>query len=176
MSKGRKAVELLTSTDYTMGFLHIKAVDEAGHDKSVELKIEYIEKSDDMIGNVIQELQKDELLGERDYTIVLTGDHTTPVLLGEHSHEPVPFTMSHVASHAGSTIPQGIRIDQVTRFDEAAVAHGFIGQICGAGVMDILRQYMGLTSDGDSSGGRREEGNQGLFVEESARSGRGRCG
>jgi len=29
-------------------------------------------------------------------SIVVTGDHSTPVEFGDHSHEPVPFTIAHV--------------------------------------------------------------------------------
>ena len=30
------------------------------------------------------------------YCIVVTGDHSTPVEFGDHSHEPVPFAIAHV--------------------------------------------------------------------------------
>lgn len=29
-------------------------------------------------------------------SIVVTGDHSTPVEFGDHSHEPVPFAIAHV--------------------------------------------------------------------------------
>jgi len=30
------------------------------------------------------------------YSICVTGDHSTPVIFGDHSHEPVPFAIAHV--------------------------------------------------------------------------------
>ena len=30
------------------------------------------------------------------YSVVVTGDHSTPVEFGDHSHEPVPFAIAHV--------------------------------------------------------------------------------
>lgn len=39
-NKAEKAVEKITSGDYQYGFVHIKAVDDAGHDKNMKIKIE----------------------------------------------------------------------------------------------------------------------------------------
>lgn len=30
------------------------------------------------------------------YSVLLTGDHSTPVMFGDHSHEPVPLAMARV--------------------------------------------------------------------------------
>lgn len=38
-NKARKAIELITREDYDFGFVHIKAVDDAGHDKNLQMKI-----------------------------------------------------------------------------------------------------------------------------------------
>ncbi len=40
--------------DYDFGFVHIKAVDEAGHDKNLEKKLKYLEKSDQMIEHFLK--------------------------------------------------------------------------------------------------------------------------
>lgn len=34
-NKALKAIELLSTSDYDYGFLHVKAVDDAGHDKNL---------------------------------------------------------------------------------------------------------------------------------------------
>ena len=39
-NKMKKAAELFANTDYTFGFVHIKAIDDAGHDKSFKIKTE----------------------------------------------------------------------------------------------------------------------------------------
>jgi len=38
--KMTKAVELITSGAYDFGFVHIKAVDDAGHDKKLDIKVQ----------------------------------------------------------------------------------------------------------------------------------------
>ena len=38
-NKALKAIELLSSNDYDFGFLHVKATDDAGHDKNLNMKI-----------------------------------------------------------------------------------------------------------------------------------------
>jgi 2,3-bisphosphoglycerate-independent phosphoglycerate mutase len=38
-NKMATAVELITSDKYDFGFVHIKAVDDAGHDKNPDLKV-----------------------------------------------------------------------------------------------------------------------------------------
>lgn len=78
-NKALKAIEAITSQDYDFGFVHVKAVDDAGHDKSLKIKIEQLEKVDVALRLII------DALGERSnekeqYIICVTGDHTTPVI------------------------------------------------------------------------------------------------
>ncbi|KAG0879602.1 hypothetical protein G6F16_000029 [Rhizopus arrhizus] len=89
-AKAQSCIKNITSNEYDFGFCHLKAVDEAGHDKDVTKKIYYLERIDEMIGLVLQELN--QRLDES-YTVVVTGDHTTPALYGDHSCEPVPFCL-----------------------------------------------------------------------------------
>jgi len=35
MNKAKKAVEMITKDDFDFGFVHIKAIDDAGHDKNL---------------------------------------------------------------------------------------------------------------------------------------------
>jgi hypothetical protein len=35
------------------------------------------------------------------FLVIVTGDHSTPVLFGDHSFEPVPFTVAHVSHVVG---------------------------------------------------------------------------
>ena len=32
----------------------------------------------------------------RRFAVCITGDHSTPAVFGDHSHEPVPFCLAHV--------------------------------------------------------------------------------
>lgn len=39
-NKAKYAIEKVTKEEYKFGFIHIKAVDDAGHDKNMKMKIE----------------------------------------------------------------------------------------------------------------------------------------
>lgn len=81
-------IYLTNLTEFNFCFLHIKAVDDAGHDKSCEKKILYLEKVDQMIGTFYSLIQPNQ-----NFVVCVTGDHTTPVEIGDHTFEPVPFMM-----------------------------------------------------------------------------------
>lgn len=70
-------------------YLHIEAPDECGHQQDLAGKIQAIEKVDMVLGQVRQGLEK---LG-KDYTICVTADHPTPISLGTHTSDPVPFVI-----------------------------------------------------------------------------------
>lgn len=38
-NKALKAIELITQDAYDFGFVHIKAIDDAGHDKNLQMKV-----------------------------------------------------------------------------------------------------------------------------------------
>lgn len=78
---------------YDFGFLHIKAIDDAGHDKASVLKVRGLEAVDKAVGQLTKLLWLAERTGKFHYYICVTGDHSTPVEYGDHSFEPVPFTL-----------------------------------------------------------------------------------
>lgn len=78
---------------YDFGFLHIKAIDDAGHDKASVLKVRGLEAVDKAIGQLTKLLWLAQKTGNFEYYICVTGDHSTPVEYGDHSFEPVPFTL-----------------------------------------------------------------------------------
>jgi len=92
--KAEAVAQLLQSEKYDFVFLHVKAVDDAGHDKNLGLKLAFLEVVDTMIGQLIRLLAPSA--DKVSYKIVITGDHSTPVEFGDHSHEPVPFAMADV--------------------------------------------------------------------------------
>lgn len=109
--KANAMAQAMIHEEYDFGFLHVKAVDDAGHDKRLDLKIDFIELVDTMIGQLVRMLYN---AGE-DAVIAVTGDHSTPVEFGDHSFEPVPFAMSTVnaicdmlgGDEGLSVLPQG---------------------------------------------------------------------
>lgn len=117
VKKGKKAVELLEA-GFEFVFLHIKAVDDAGHDKSLDLKLKYLAKVDEMVAYLIAHLKQETL-------IALTGDHTTPWSYGDHTFEPVPFAFSRL-----SWI-QEKRKGDVRGFNEVDCLEGSLGRFCG---------------------------------------------
>ncbi|XP_020265458.1 uncharacterized protein LOC109841023 [Asparagus officinalis] len=78
---------------YDFGFLHIKAIDDAGHDKATLLKVRGLEAVDKAIGQLAKLLWPAEKSGNFQYYICVTGDHSTPAEYGDHSFEPVPFAL-----------------------------------------------------------------------------------
>lgn len=52
-NKAAKAIENIVLMDYDFGFVHIKAVDDTGHDKDLKKKIEQLEKVDKSIGIIV---------------------------------------------------------------------------------------------------------------------------
>lgn len=94
-NKFAKALELFKSTgssdkdcetevkNYDFGFIHIKAVDDAGHDKNLGIKIQQLEKIDKCIQSFIEGLTKITAESENkiDFIVCVTGDHTTPVFM-----------------------------------------------------------------------------------------------
>ncbi|MHA2328321.1 MAG: 2,3-bisphosphoglycerate-independent phosphoglycerate mutase [Candidatus Hodarchaeales archaeon] len=104
-------------------FLHIKGTDNFGHDNKPILKKNFIEEIDQAIKPL------EELL--RESIIVITGDHSTPCVMRDHSSDPVPILI------AG----QGVRSDHVNRFGERDSMRGGLGQIIGQEILPIM---MGL--------------------------------
>jgi 2,3-bisphosphoglycerate-independent phosphoglycerate mutase len=110
-----------SSSSYDFALLHVKAVDDAGHDRAVCLKVRLLEVVDAMLGQLLARLRAAERAqearwrerqrageedGEEDgnndddcrcsYAVCVTGDHSTPAVFGDHSHEPVPFAVARV--------------------------------------------------------------------------------
>jgi 2,3-diphosphopglycerate-independent phosphoglycerate mutase len=66
---------------FQFGFVHVKAVDDAGHDKNRRIKVEQIEKVDAAIADMVTALGThiESAVESCDFILCVTGDHTTPV-------------------------------------------------------------------------------------------------
>lgn len=53
MSKANVAVNAIKQTKYNFGFIHIKAVDDSGHDGNLEIKNKFLQIIDGMIGMMV---------------------------------------------------------------------------------------------------------------------------
>ncbi len=107
---------------YDFILVNIKAPDVAGHDGNGKLKKEIIERVDRAIEPLLGKL--DEL------TIMITGDHSTPCSVKDHTGDPLPVMV----------VTEGIRCDGIKDFDEISVSRGSL-RIKGSDVMNILLNY-----------------------------------
>ncbi|KAI0498836.1 hypothetical protein KFK09_019731 [Dendrobium nobile] len=87
---------------YDFGFLHIKAIDDAGHDKASMLKVRALESVDKAIAQLARLLWQVEKSANFEYYLCITGDHSTPVEYGDHSFEPVPFSLCKLRDFIGA--------------------------------------------------------------------------
>jgi len=121
----RAAVAALRERDLVL--CNLKTPDLAGHDGDVNRKIEAVKKFDRLVAYVAEQLGEDSL-------IVITGDHSTPVSVRDHSGDPLPIAI------AGA----GVRTDGVREFGERAAAAGGLSRIRGADLMPILTNLVNM--------------------------------
>ena len=87
LGKAEAAIKALDTCDFV--YIHIEAPDEAGHNQDLRMKIACIERIDKFIVGTVLEKLKD-----KDFRILITPDHPTPISLRTHTDEPVPFLLS----------------------------------------------------------------------------------
>lgn len=89
LGKAQAAIDALESgRDFCM--IHLEATDECGHQCDPKGKAKSIELIDEkVIGTLANHFEKS---GE-DYALLVMPDHYTPVSLGKHTAEPVPFML-----------------------------------------------------------------------------------
>ena len=110
--------------DHEFVFVHVKDTDNKGHDGNFEGK-----------RNMISRIDKELVarLKDVDAYIVITGDHSTPVPLKRHSSDPVPIVIKG----------EGIRKDNVKKFDEISAASGGLNRMRGLDLMLTIADFMG---------------------------------
>lgn len=94
--------------DYDFFFIHKKDVDSRGEDGDFAAKVAAIENADQALPQLLK-LKPD--------VILVTGDHSTPAQLREHSWHPVPVLLH--SKHC--------RTDEVQTFGERACIRGALG-------------------------------------------------
>jgi 2,3-bisphosphoglycerate-independent phosphoglycerate mutase len=87
LGKAESALTELKAKDLV--YVHVGAMDEAGHNGDVQAKVKAIEAFDEYtVGTLLRELPK---LGS--HRILAVCNHATPVALRQHTSEPVPFAL-----------------------------------------------------------------------------------
>jgi len=119
-SKADYALKALKEFD--MVFVHVEAPDEAGHSKDPELKVKTIEDLDNrLLGQLLDKLNEE-------CVIAVLPDHPTPIQIGTHTRDPVPFAI----------YDPRIEGDSVSRFDEESAKKGVLGMIEGEAFMSLF--------------------------------------
>lgn len=126
-NKFKKAIELLQDDKYNFGLVHMKAVDDTGHDKNLDLKLDFINKIDNDLNILLQGFENTNNI------LCITSDHSTPVLYGDHSCEPSPILITRF------DLNHNLR-DCVDKFDEISCAAGKLGRLCGIDLIDLLKK------------------------------------
>ncbi len=109
--KADAALKALENNDLVV--IHVEAPDEAGHIRDVKLKVKTIEDLDKrLIGRILGGLKEP-------YAIAILPDHPTPISIGTHSRDPVPFAIAS---------PK-IKPDGIKKFDEVSAKEGGFGLV-----------------------------------------------
>ena len=94
-------------------FVHVEAPDEAGHVRDAKLKVKTIEDLDKQcLGRILDGLAEP-------YAVAILPDHPTPIKIGTHARDPVPFAIAS----------PNLKPDGVKKFDEASAAKGGFGLV-----------------------------------------------
>ena len=120
--EGKADAALKALEDNDLVFVHVEAPDEAGHVKDYKLKVRTIEDLDEKVVGRIQEGLKEP------HAIAVLPDHPTPIEIGTHTRDPVPFAVQS---------PQ-IQADDVQKFDEPSARNGGFGLVENEGVISLL--------------------------------------
>ncbi len=109
--KADAALKALEDNDFV--FVHVEAPDEAGHAKDYALKVKTIEDLDKrLLGRILGGLAEP-------YAIAISPDHPTPIRIGTHSRDPVPFAIKSPF----------FKPDGVKKFDEFSARNGAFGLV-----------------------------------------------
>jgi 2,3-bisphosphoglycerate-independent phosphoglycerate mutase len=120
--EGKADAALKALEDNDLVFVHVEAPDEAGHVKDYKLKVTTIEDLDRrLLGRILNGLREP-------YAIAVLPDHPTPIKVGTHVKDPVPFAIQSPRLEA----------DGVKKFDEISAKDGAFGLVEQNGVVPLL--------------------------------------
>jgi 2,3-bisphosphoglycerate-independent phosphoglycerate mutase len=118
--KADAALKALEENDLV--FVHVEAPDEAGHVRDYSLKVKTIEDLDSrLLGRILPKLPEP-------CAVAVLPDHPTPIGVGTHTRDPVPFTIC--SPNAAS--------DGVKKFDEFSAKKGAYGLVTEEFFMSIF--------------------------------------
>ncbi|RNE97028.1 2,3-bisphosphoglycerate-independent phosphoglycerate mutase-like [Trypanosoma rangeli] len=106
------------------GVIHVKGVDDSGHDRSLEKKLMMLQRC----GEALQRLWTALPDGS---TVAVLADHSTPISIGDHSCEPVPVCVSTKGS--------GFH-DGVEHYSEVESRYGALGRFRGEELLGVVKR------------------------------------
>lgn len=112
--------------DFDFHFLHFKDTDTRGHDGDFDGKVAAIEEIDALVPRIV-DLEPE--------VIAITGDHSTPTLMKEHSWHPVP-----------TLIASPLARPTTDAFGESSCRGGDLGSIRAVDLMSHLLAHAGRLS------------------------------
>lgn len=96
--KAEYALRALKKKDFV--YLHVEATDEMGHNGDIQGKIAAIEKFDtDVVGIIIEGMKS-----FKEYKIMITSDHATPIKERTHTDDLVPFVIYNSLNEVNNEI------------------------------------------------------------------------
>ena len=107
-----------------------------------------------MIGRLVALLDAASAARQQPFVLVVTADHSTPVLYGDHAHEPVPLVLTAVGEKVGSNtdthslLSELLRADgAVQRFDEISCSRGVLGRFPGSELVPTISNFCSLVRE-----------------------------
>lgn len=94
--------------EYDFIYVHMKETDKAGEDGDFDLKVQAINRFDELLPKVME---------ARPDVVIITGDHSAPAFMQAHSWHPVPVLLWG----------QNVRSDRVSTFGERECLRGSLG-------------------------------------------------
>ena len=120
--EGKADAALNALKDNDLVFVHVEAPDEAGHCRDYALKVKTIEDLDKrLLGRILDGVKEP-------YAIVISPDHPTPISVGTHTRDPVPFAIKSPF----------LKADGVKKFDEDSAKKGGFGLITNNYLISLL--------------------------------------
>ena len=120
--EGKADAALNALKDNDLVFVHVEAPDEAGHCRDYALKVKTIEDLDKrLLGRILDGVKEP-------YAIAISPDHPTPISVGTHTRDPVPFAIK-----SPSLKPDGVK-----KFDEASAKKGAYGLVTNEYLISLL--------------------------------------
>ncbi len=122
--KASAALEVLKTRDLV--FVHVEAPDEAGHEGSIDKKMQAVEDFD---SRIVAPILKHAETSDEPFTILVLPDHPTPVSIKTHTRDSIPFAVYRT----DKADP-----DSVETFDEESVKKGSMGLVKASDLIRIL--------------------------------------